>query len=156
MRAFAGLNALGKLLVGFGVLLGIGAVALYAVVALGPSIGGFGSEEHRWDGGALLVELPKKETRALGCTVRPDQGEQRTVRAVRVNRRVSTEEALVEPWFAGAATVTCERVYGEHALVRTGFMASARVFFANTLYLLLIAAAAVVPVVVGLRVGRRR
>lgn len=156
VKAYTGLNAVGKVLVGFGVLLGLASLAFYAVVALGPSVTSFGDNEHRWEGGVLLAEQPKKSTRSLTCTVRPDQGEERTIRAVRVTRRLDADTALVQPWFSGGATVTCERVYSDRPTVRTGLMAQARLFFAKPLYDFLIVVVVAIPIAAGFVLGRRK
>lgn len=72
-----------------------------------------------WSGGTLLLTAPKHE--GGECSIRPDQGAERTVSVEETSgNSTQTLAEQVQPWFAGSAEVSCE----EDVDIRTGWRAS--------------------------------
>ncbi|MDP9642761.1 hypothetical protein J2S53_002706 [Actinopolyspora lacussalsi] len=72
------------------------------------------ADEYRWSGNTIALTDNLRKNGWASCEVVPDSGERRNIRSPRNDSTVSYRQ--YQPWFSGAATVTC----GEQVTIRSG------------------------------------
>lgn len=169
----AGLSPIGRALVLLGAFFGVCLIVFYAVVAFSsttieqrattgtPLRKGQPAEtgQYRWEGGeTLLVTAQKEGTFHPRCTVKPDAGEERAFFAWDVTSKLRSKGALLEPWFDGAATMTCTTQSKDRQTVDVyaGNWADLKTFSDSFWFYLIGAVLIGTPILLGFALGKKQ
>lgn len=169
----SGLSLFGKALVLLGAFFGVCLIVFYSVVVFSSSTlhqrattttplrQGQDAEvgEYRWEGGETLLVTAKKEgTFHPRCTVKPDAGEERSFFAWDVTSKLRSKGAQLDPWFDGAATMTCTTQSKDRQTVDVyaGKWADMKTFSDSFWFYLIGAVAIGTPILIGFALGKKK